>query len=300
MPTMHRLTNCEPRLKHYWHPVARLDADDARGPWPLLGRTFHRTEVAAIREHLGLVWIAPEHPLAPLPSVVEDADPAFTRLHSPTAVWRAAAGQMADNFCDLGHLPFVHATSFADPNDVVVPAVTTEPTDHGMRADHLHTAKRLHAPGVGARFMQMEFTVPFCVTLRLEYPEEDAVITSAFLHQPLDADNTRLWVLLWRNDVVTPVYPDAPCTSEEAIGFQQRVAEEDRIVVESLGTAGLPLDLQAEVHTRADRPTVELRRALARAFPGSELTASSARQPRLDPSERRSPYVRWRSPAFDR
>jgi hypothetical protein len=67
-----------------------------------------------------------------------------------------------------------------------------------------------------------------------------------------------------------------------------------------LGTAGLPLDLQAEVHTRADRPTVELRRALARAFPGSELTASSARQPGLDPSERRSPYVRWRSPAFDR
>jgi hypothetical protein len=46
--------------------------------------------------------------------------------------------------------------------------------------------------------------------------------------------------------------------------FQELVGAEDRAMLESLRHRGLPLDLTAEVHTVADRPTVELRRLLAR------------------------------------
>ena len=40
-------------------------------------------------------------------------------------------------------------------------------------------------------------------------------------------------------------------------------AAEDRAMLEQLRTTATPLDLTAEVHTRADRSTVEMRKVLA-------------------------------------
>ena len=47
-------------------------------------------------------------PVTPLPVVPEHDDPAFVRCPLPSADWNASAAQMADNFLDLGHLPFLH------------------------------------------------------------------------------------------------------------------------------------------------------------------------------------------------
>ena len=47
-----------------------------------------------------------------------------------------------------------------------------------------------------------------------------------------------------------------------ALEFEQRVLDEDLVVQTRLGVT-LPLDLTVEVHTKADRVTIELRRALA-------------------------------------
>ena len=40
------------------------------------------------------------------------------------------------------------------------------------------------------------------------------------------------------------------------------VAEEDRVLLERIVSKAVPLDVQAEVHTRADRITLEMRRVL--------------------------------------
>ena len=52
-------------------------------------------------------------------------------------------------------------------------------------------------------------------------------------------------------------------TVEDAVAFQMAVGAEDKAMLEKFRTHATPIDLQAEVHTRADRNTVEMRRILA-------------------------------------
>jgi phenylpropionate dioxygenase-like ring-hydroxylating dioxygenase large terminal subunit len=254
------LANDDPALLAFWHPVAAAD-----GPRPdtveLCGRHLALADCAGVVEHIGLVWAAPEPPTAPLPEVPDDADGRFVRVPSPPRRWRTGAGVMADNFCDLGHLPFVHADSFADPDDTGVPALVVSRSDTGFEVVHHHTTRRLHGDGVGRRVFRLSVTAPFAVVLRLEYRDDDAVITSAFCHQPVDRHHTVLWAVNWRDDVL-----DGRATVADTTRFQELVGAEDRAVLERLRDPTLPLDLTVEVHTRADRPTVELRRLLARAL----------------------------------
>ena len=259
---MNSVGNEHPGLLRFWHPVARAGSVDSVGPYRLLGRDWKRTEVANVVDHLGLVWIAPEHPLTPLPDVPDDGDPEFVRVPSAPAAWHAGAGQMADNFCDIGHLPFLHATSFADPDETEIPPLHVDRNDGGFVMSYEHRTRRLHGPGLGRRVFRLSVTAPFAVVLRLEYLDDDAVITSAFLHQPVDATTTVLWAINWRNDIA-----DGRCTEAETTAFQELVGGEDRAMLERLGAHDLPIDLDVEVHTRADRPTVELRRMLARLLP---------------------------------
>lgn len=241
-------------LERAWHPVGPAGTTP---PWPLLGRTID--DAADCVDRFGLRWVAPAPPCAGLPAVPDDADPSMTRLVVPAQVWRAGAAQMADNFADIGHLPFVHATSFADPDDVVVPRLDVAVGDFDYTIGYEHRTRRLHTDGVGRRRMTIDVFAPFTVVLRLDYLDDDAVITTLFAHQPIDVDRTALHVVLWRDDVA-----DGRAGANDAVDFQQAVAEEDRRVVESLDTNHMPLDPTAEVHTLADRPTLELRRLLSR------------------------------------
>jgi vanillate O-demethylase monooxygenase subunit len=50
--------------------------------------------------------------------------------------------------------------------------------------------------------------------------------------------------------------------SEELISFQDRVTEQDRVIVESQRPELLPLDLQAELHLRSDRMAIAYRKWL--------------------------------------
>ncbi len=250
------LANDERSLLSFWHPVAF--AGERPDTVALCGGRVEVAACDAVVDHLGLCWVAPLAPRAPLPVVPDDADTSFVRVPSPPRVWRTGAGLMADNFIDLGHLPFVHATSFADPLDTDVPALAVDQTETGFTVEHHHTTRRLHGQGVGRRVFGVTFTAPFAVVLRLEYLDDDAVITSAFCHQPVDRATTVLWAVNWRNDIV-----DGRATTAETTRFQEQVGAEDRAMLERLRDPTLPLDLGAEVHTRADRPTVALRRVLA-------------------------------------
>jgi hypothetical protein len=118
---------------------------------------------------------------------------------------------------------------------------------------------RLHGEGTGRRVMTIRYTAPFGVVMRLEYLDDDAVITAAFFMQPLDAARTRLFAVNWRNDIL-----DGRCTREQTIAFQQLVSGEDRVLLERLRGKWIPLDLRYEVHTAADATTIEMRRTLAR------------------------------------
>jgi vanillate O-demethylase monooxygenase subunit len=219
---------------------------------------------AAVAERYGLVWLAPEEPVAGILEVPEWDDPAFVVAPLPDQVWRAGAGQLTENFLDQGHLAMLHARTFGDPDRREVPPYSVHREGWGFTCSLSHSAKRL-ADSHGADGYAVEerhdtfwYQAPYSLRLRIEYPAEDVVLTICFFHQPIDRETTKVYVFDLRNDIA-----DGRTTVEDAIAFQMAVGAEDKAMLERFTTFATPLDLQAEVHTRADRNTVEMRRILA-------------------------------------
>lgn len=219
----------------------------------------------AVEERYGLVWVAPEEPVAAIIDVPEWDDPAFGVAALPDQQWPAGAGQMTENFLDMGHLAFLHAKSFGDPDELVVPRYDVTRDGWGFVCDLHHSAKLLTDSSgdkgtfeVSNRRSTWWYAAPFALRLRIEYFADDVVLTILFFHQPVDATTTKLYCFDLRNDI-----PDGRTTVEDAIAFQMAVGAEDKEMLAKLRTTATPLDLTAELHTRADRNTVEMRRVLA-------------------------------------
>lgn len=235
---------------------------------------------ADVAEHLGLLWIAPEDPLAPLPDVPEHADPAFVHCPLPVTTWNAGAAQMTDNFLDLGHLAFLHLATFGDAGDRAIGDYTVERDGLSFSVRYRHLTKALADSFHAEQYRTVEresfwiYTPPHHVYLRLSYPDEQAVLAISFCHQPVDATTTRLFCTDYRNDIA-----DEPAAIADAVAFQMAVAAEDRALLEQLDAKGIPLDPTIEFHSRADRITLEMRRVLrelvdlAGTPPGTPVTA---------------------------
>jgi vanillate O-demethylase monooxygenase subunit len=223
------------------------------------------TTAFAVEERYGLVWLAPKEPVNGIIDVPEWDDPAFGVAALPDQQWPAGAGQMTENFLDMGHLAFLHAKTFGDPDEVEVPRYEVTRDGWGFVCDLHHSAKLLadsmgDADGfeVSTRRSTWWYSAPFALRLRIEYYADDVVLTILFFHQPVDATTTKLYCFDLRNDLL-----DGRTSVEDAVAFQLAVAAEDRAMLEQLRTTATPLDLTAEVHTRADRNTVEMRKVLA-------------------------------------
>jgi hypothetical protein len=74
--------------------------------------------------------------------------------------------------------------------------------------------------------------------------------------QPVSEKRMRVFMFFARNF-------EHEVPAEEVVAFDRRVVSEDRPVVESQRPEKLPLDLAAELHVQADKPTIAYRRALA-------------------------------------
>jgi hypothetical protein len=88
------------------------------------------------------------------------------------------------------------------------------------------------------------------------------VKTILFLLQPEDADSTRIYTCLLLHAVGgSTVIPKDVVAAE--VAFEESVLAEDLAQQAVMDSAGLPLLLRDELHVRADRMGVALRRALA-------------------------------------
>jgi phenylpropionate dioxygenase-like ring-hydroxylating dioxygenase large terminal subunit len=243
----------------------------ALGPGSAIPPKAHVVAAHSVIERYGLIWLAPERPLTPVIDVPEWEDPAFVIVPLPDQTWKAGAGQMVDNFLDLAHFPFTHPSSFGDPDDIVVPPYSVERDGFTFSCDYVHSSKRISdsmpperraatadSYDVAPRTSRWRFAAPFAIRLRIEYPADDMVLTIVFFHQPVDAETTKLYCFDLRNDIL-----DGRATVDETRAFQMVVAAEDRVLLERIRTKSTPLDPQSEVHTRADRITLEFRRVLA-------------------------------------
>lgn len=215
----------------------------------------------AVTEAHGLVWVALDEPLAPLPAVPDFDDPHLGMVRLPTSSWHASAAQMADNFLDVAHFPFLHLGTIGDPDDVEVHDFTVERSGMTFTSTHRHSSQLLDGSGtLVERVMEFECTAPHHVRLRLDYGQDSRTVLLFFM-QPVDIDETRLFCI----ELTTDLDPNTEPTPDRVgavADFQTAVALEDKALLEQLGSKAVPLGTGAEVHTRADRSTLELRRML--------------------------------------
>ena len=234
----------------------------ALGPDGTIPPRARLTPAAAVAERGGLIWIAPASPAAPL----IDVDPPDGALVGALAPARAQIdpGEMIDNFLDVAHFPFVHAGTFGTPDSDRAAEYDLTLTEHGFVAVTEHEFANHEDAGVAAgvrplvqrRRMTYTYVPPFSATLRLDYLDAGGTNLILFAVQSERPGTSRVHTVLFRNDVAADAMPSA-------LEFEQRVLDEDLAVQTSLGVT-LPLDLTVEVHTKADRLTIELRRSLAR------------------------------------
>lgn len=221
-------------------------------------------EPLAVCERYGLVWLAPAAPTIPLIEIDEWADQSLTPVWLPEVDVRAGAAQFIDNFLDFAHFPFVHLGTFGDAESPFLEDYTVEKHPHGLVVQYEHTIANNEDPLVGTgvhplvqpRIMRYQYTVPFSALLRLELPMPQSVNAIAIFCQPMHVGLTRLYMVMLRNDC-----PDE-ASAQNAIDYEMAVLREDLRIIEKLPDPSLPLDATGQVHTRADRSTVEFRRLL--------------------------------------
>jgi phenylpropionate dioxygenase-like ring-hydroxylating dioxygenase large terminal subunit len=265
------LGRCEDGILQCAYHGWRFDEDGHCIEIPALGEgatmppAAQLNPAAAVTEAHGIVFLAPEPPLAPLGTIPEADDEAFMEGLLPTLRARGSAGLLADNFLDIAHFPFVHTGTFGtDEAAEVVPfSVARDDWSFTVAYEHLfaHREDRGVAAGlrplVQRRRLTYRLSAPFHLRLRIDFVDAGGSNVIGFFIQPETDETCRLFTTLWRDDL-----DGDEARMAAAVAFELEVLREDLHIQESYHELTLPLDPTAEVHTRADRATLELRRVL--------------------------------------
>jgi vanillate O-demethylase monooxygenase subunit len=240
--------------------IPSLGTDRRRPPRADVGTPF------GLAERYGLVFLAPEEPVAPLLDVPEAEDPSF--LHGDLDVIRAriGAGLAADNFLDMSHFPFLHAGTIGADESAVVDDIELERDGFCMTVRSRHPFPNREDPGVATgerpllqhRVVTYRYHAPFQLSLRLDYEEAGGTNAIHYFLQPVDDETVLTYCAIHRDDLDGDEHRLA-----EAVSFEVKILDEDYRLQEAYVDQSLPLDLTVEVHVKADRATVELRRILA-------------------------------------
>ncbi len=271
---------------HGWafDPAGRCLEIPALGLDAVLPGRARLERAAGVLEQDGLVLLAPEDPIAAPPPIPEATDPAYLEGRLPSMTVRASAGLLADNFLDLAHFPFVHAATFGADEVTEVPPYEVTRQGWTFIASHTHRFANREDPAVGrserslvqTRRLTYHYHAPFHLVLRIDFLDSGGANVIGFFIQPETSERCRLYATLWRNDL-----DGDRARMDEAVAFEVAVLEEDLTVQSAYDELVLPLDLRLEVHTRADRITVELRRILADLVAHGDRPSGPSARPRL-------------------
>jgi vanillate O-demethylase monooxygenase subunit len=265
------LGRCEAGILQCAYHGWRFDEDGRCIEIPALGDratvppTARLAPAAAVTESHGIVFLAPASPIAPLGAIPESEDSSFMEGVLPTLRARGSAGLLADNFLDIAHFPFVHTGTFGTDEAAEVAPFKTARDGWSFTVDYEHPFAHREDPGIAAglrplvqtRRLTYQFSAPFHLRLRIDFVDAGGSNVIGFFIQPETDETCRLFTTLWRDDL-----DGNEARMSEAVAFELEVLREDLRIQEAYHELTLPLDPTAEVHTRADRATLELRRVL--------------------------------------
>lgn len=236
------------------------------------------TAPARVAESHGMVFVAPESPMTPLPTIGAASDTTFARGDLPVIETRGNAGLLADNFLDMAHFPFVHSGTFGAGEAREVPNYTVARDGYTFSATYEHDFANVEDPGVAEgirpllqrRRLTYRYTAPFHLELAIEFLNTGGTNVIGFFLTPIDDDNVRIYSSLWRDDL-----EGSEERMRDAIDFEIAVVNEDLRLQSKYEVLVLPLEITREIHTRADKTTLELRRILGDFVADATLQSSS-------------------------
>lgn len=253
---------------HGW----RFNADGRCVAIPAIDPTDHIPRRAnprrpwGVQERYGLVWLAPEEPLCPVPDFEEWEREGFDQIRTTITATRAGAGLLVDNFLDASHFPYVHKRTFGDDRAARV-------VDDGIETDGWFVRTRfstwyrnfddpLVATGqhdaVQPQDLLKQGGASLSVYLRLCFPVTGATLAILFCCTPETAGQTRIYKLVARDDT-----RGDPHRIAQTIVDEDLILAEDLVVLERYTAMETHLDQRVEVHTKGDRLSLAWRRLLA-------------------------------------
>jgi phenylpropionate dioxygenase-like ring-hydroxylating dioxygenase large terminal subunit len=233
--------------------------------------------VFAVRERYGAVWVCLRNPEAD-PETGPESDPETDLPEFPFAEtsgfrtvtagpyrFRALGPRVVENFLDVAHLGFVHAGLLGDPARLEIDDYEVTDGPHGPVATEI----RIWQPnpdgtGRGA-VVTYRYWVAGPLTVGLEKVDSDRRFAILAQVTPVDHETSEMRMLMSINhgaQIHGAQIHGASIADAELRAFQDTVAEQDRVVVESQRPELLPLDLQAELHLRSDRMAIAYRKWL--------------------------------------
>jgi phenylpropionate dioxygenase-like ring-hydroxylating dioxygenase large terminal subunit len=238
---------------------------------PALGPDAHLPPKArllpawGVAETNDLVWLAPEEPLAPMPTLP------LWRIDGVDSFWNepvtttVSAVQLVDNVLDAAHVPFVHAETFGVDEAALVVNEPVERDGWTVRTTFDTWYRNLDDPLVATgehpevqpQRLRKEGSAGCTVRLRLDFPVTGASFSILFACQPETADRTRIYKLMARDDLGGDPDRIASTIADELV-----ILEEDLHILERYPAMQIHLD-RTECHTRGDRLSVAWRRLLA-------------------------------------
>jgi vanillate O-demethylase monooxygenase subunit len=173
----------------------------------------------------------------------------------------------------MAHFPFVHRATFGADEAAEVPAYRLDRDRWAFTVSYEHSFSNREDPAVAEgtrpllqhRRLTYRYDAPFHLVLRIEFLEAGGSNVIGFFLQPETADSCRLYTTLWRDDLDGDTGRMA-----EAVAFEKAVLDEDLAIQTAFDRLVLPLERTTELHTRADRSTLELRRVLAELVEAAE------------------------------
>ncbi len=217
-------------------------------------------ETYPVEERYGVVWVAMTEPGRPVPDFPIAEDPGFRTLLAGPYRFRALGPRIVENLLDVAHLGFVHAGLLGDPmrGEVLDYAVTPgslEPNGPGPEAREIPMWQP-DPDGTGQpALVTYHYWVTTPLTAGLIKTHGDQRFGILAQVAPIDEEYCESRLIMCLNY-------GSEIPAEELVSFQDRVTEQDRVIVESQRPELLPLDLQAELHLRADRMAIAYRKWL--------------------------------------
>ena len=228
-------------------------------------------------EKYGLVWVQIAQAIGTVadagsgvPEFAAEDDTHLRKLNCGPYDVATSASRIVENFLDMAHFGFVHEGSLGIRSAAAIDDYTVEATAHGLRATQCRAwqpQSSLNALAASQVEYTYEVTAPFSAMLtKLPDPASAAGVgldpvpgpgrseAIALFICPLTPETSRVWFRLAMADFAS--------TGEKLRDFQHAIFMQDKPILESQNPKRLPLDMRAELHTRADKASSAYRKHL--------------------------------------